>query len=580
MARFEDMIFSPNEDGGNYGGGYGSDGGGYGGIEGSEPMGRGRDTPPPPNYQDILYNQIMGQNLSGKWTGQGFGSAEANAKDMARILDSIGITDIKQFGKVTVEEDVPYFDEYGSGFTKQTKETFGNKLTGQAVPNTYSERQQGDFFGGTFAGKGNTGYGVKFAPDGTPIFYTQGASSSDLANNKILNAVANFAAFTIGGPLGVGALQLAQGNDLEAAAKAALLSYAGQEITNAIGGADVSSVTPSDLTQIDLAIGGGAPTVADFALTGSTDLLSGIPTDSILPQLTASDLGIDYSLANAPVTGPLTDMGGAQGIQAGTSANLGDLGGGQGITLNVGAPVTTVADAINAISGVNPANLPSMGGGQGLTLQTPTGLVTQDAILNVGGLTGNNSVIGGTGIDTATNIGSDIVKRVDAIDTGVDKIELPPSTPTVKPDKTYTTSEIIDMIRLGVLGATVLGGATQDSGPTGYPIVPVPADWKSPTYAKDLPSVAPTQLPPIDFGTRELLRGTQWERLLDPNYGKTPAPVQFNQPTDMSYDRLMNILGAGRDVMPSQALTINDVISGIQNQYGQTTNSAMGQKPT
>ena len=103
MARLEDMIFSFNEDGSNfdpYGGGANLGGGGYGGIEGSEPMGRGIYTPPPPNYQDILYNQIMGQNLTGKWTGQGFGSPDANAKDMAKILSGIGITDIKQFGKI------------------------------------------------------------------------------------------------------------------------------------------------------------------------------------------------------------------------------------------------------------------------------------------------------------------------------------------------------------------------------------------------------------------------------------------------------------------------------------------------
>jgi hypothetical protein len=67
-----------------------------------------------------------------------------------------------------------------------------------------------------------------------------------------------------------------------------------------------------------------------------------------------------------------------------------------------------------------------------------------------------------------------------------------------------------------------------------------------------------------------LLRGTQWEKFLDPNYGKIPEQRQFSQPSDMSYSRLMSILGTGRDVMPSQALTINDVISGIQNQYGQT----------
>lgn len=134
-------------------------------------------------------------------------------------------------------------------------------------------------------------------------------------------------------------------------------------------------------------------------------------------------------------------------------------------------------------------------------------------------------------------------------------------------EKKYTLAELADMARLGLLGAGLIAGTTADNSPKGFDIVPVPEDWKSPVYQKDM--VAPTQLPPIDFGNRNLLVGTQWEKFLDPNYGKVPAPVQFNQPSNMSYDRLMGILGTGRDTLPSQALTINDVISGIQNQYGQ-----------
>jgi hypothetical protein len=60
--------------------------------------------------------------------------------------------------------------------------TYGNKVTGQAVGNTYSERQTGTAFGGTFRGEGNTGYRVKFDTKGNPIFYTTGASSSDIAD--------------------------------------------------------------------------------------------------------------------------------------------------------------------------------------------------------------------------------------------------------------------------------------------------------------------------------------------------------------------------------------------------------------
>ena len=161
---------------------------------------------------DKLKQQILGQNLTTKWQGEGFGSAEANAADMARIMASIGITDINQFGlidkpvQVEVREDGKggYVDVRtgkpvdpstvtaqviggeGSDTTvfvgQGTTQVYGNKATGQEVPNTYSERQTDNAWGGTFTGKGNTGYRVQFDKAGNPIFYTTGASSSDIAD--------------------------------------------------------------------------------------------------------------------------------------------------------------------------------------------------------------------------------------------------------------------------------------------------------------------------------------------------------------------------------------------------------------
>jgi hypothetical protein len=185
---------------------------------------------------NTLANQILGQNLTSKWTGEGFGSAEANARDMANILTGIGIKDIKDFGKITKEVPVTNYDESGNPYnTGQTEKitTYGNLKTGQEVPNTYSERQTGNTFGGTYTGKGNTGYRVQFAPDGTPIFYTTGASSNDLVNmfadNPILGAVAQVGAAYLGGPLGSAALNAAMGKDVGDIAKSAVLSYLGNQ---------------------------------------------------------------------------------------------------------------------------------------------------------------------------------------------------------------------------------------------------------------------------------------------------------------------------------------------------------------
>jgi hypothetical protein len=109
-----------------------------------------------------------------------------------------------------------------------------------------------------------------------------------------------------------------------------------------------------------------------------------------------------------------------------------------------------------------------------------------------------------------------------------------------------------------------------------FGIVPVPSEWKAPPA----PRVAEfTPLAPIDFGNKEMLRGTQWEQLLSPTYGQvTPMPTQTN-PSNMTFDELTRILGGSRESIPTQSLSINDVIAGIQSQYGQTPQGSMGQKP-
>ena len=198
---------------------------------------------------DDLIKQILASSNTAKWTGEGKGSAQANAADMAKLLSDIGITDIKQFGKITKEipSSVIGYTENGEPIESgaQTITTFGNKVTGQEVPNTYGERQSGDFFGGTYTGKGNTGYGAKIDAQGNPIFYTQGASSNDLVNiignDPILGAAANIAAGYLGGPAGVAALQALMGKDIKDIAKSTALSYLGGQAGNYVSGS--SSLT-------------------------------------------------------------------------------------------------------------------------------------------------------------------------------------------------------------------------------------------------------------------------------------------------------------------------------------------------
>ena len=130
------------------------------------------------------------------------------------------------------------------------------------------------------------------------------------------------------------------------------------------------------------------------------------------------------------------------------------------------------------------------------------------------------------------------------------------------------------MQTLGLMGTTINAIQSANTPKTYTYNLADPSTWGSPVYNKTTGPVTP--ITPLDFGTRDLLKGTQWKKFLDPNYGQIPQPVQFNQPSNMSYDRLMSVLGTGQDVLPSQPLSINDVISGIQNQYGQALKGTMG----
>lgn len=184
---------------------------------------------------DDLIKQILASSNTSKWTGEGFGSAEKNAADMAKILSKAGITDIKQLG--VKQEIIPAMAGEWGETPEQTVNKYYNKETGQELENTYGERQTGNFFGGTFSGKGNTGYGVQFRPDGTPVFYTQGASSNDVAKiMENLGPVGNIAAATFGGPMAVAALAAASGKPIKDIAKSAALSYLGGQAGDLVSG--------------------------------------------------------------------------------------------------------------------------------------------------------------------------------------------------------------------------------------------------------------------------------------------------------------------------------------------------------
>ena len=123
----------------------------------------------------------------------------------------------------------------------------------------------------------------------------------------------------------------------------------------------------------------------------------------------------------------------------------------------------------------------------------------------------------------------------------------------------------IAKIALPLAGLGVAGASFMPNEPSGFGIVPIPEDWKSPVNNQIGQNAA---LPPIDFGNRDLLKGTQWDnsQAINQLMGR---PVS---PSGMTYDQLVNTLQGRSNSAPS----LNDIISGIQSQYGQKTSSTVG----
>jgi hypothetical protein len=255
----------------------------------------------------------------------------------------------------------------------------------------------------------------------------------------------------------------------------------------------------------------------------------------------------------------LNTMGGGQGLTQTTAGNLLDMGGGQGLTVN-NLTSTTLADAINAIGGTNVANLTNLGGAQGLTLTTPNGVVSQGGVTPIG-TTGSETQAVNLGDVITGNLGQDL----NNINTGVNTTNVTNTTTdttnnttdtkkTTTDTKTpfkLTPSDVIRVIQIGsTIAAIDAAKKAGDGGPTQYDIVPVPTDWTSPQ------SIAQTwNYPtPVDFGTSDLLKGTQWEKYLT----QSATPNRLNE---MNYQQLLDSIKSNKPV------TINDVIAGITSQY-------------
>ena len=277
----------------------------------------------------------------------------------------------------------------------------------------------------------------------------------------------------------------------------------------------------------------------------------------------------------------------AQGLMNGSLFGGPAVGNGAFLGEGVASGIPAFDAAYTAAGGVfNPAFGLPVGNGAFLGEGVPTGIPASDtAFLNAGGTFDPAFALGadglvGTPLVTPPATTTPITTTTPPVTTT--PVTTPPvvTTPVVTPPVVtppFVTPSINDVIKTIGTIATVAAipsiVSPKTTAPTGFDIVSIPTDWKTPNK----PTTAPyTALSPINFGTRDLLKGTQFERFLDPNYGQVPEPVQYSQPSNLSYNDLMSILGSKQGMPSASSLSINDIISGIQNQYGQANRSAMG----
>jgi hypothetical protein len=326
------------------------------------------------------------------------------------------------------------------------------------------------------------------------------------------------------------------------------------------------------------------PTVAEQVITGQAPTT---PTQDVINAITTT-------IPTAPTTTPVAE----QTITSNKPATAQDIVTALTSTIPItnaqatyvaeqvissNRPVTT-QDVINAITTVIPAVTPTVTPTttptttptkiEEVKVTAPKTVTTQDIINAIATVV--PTAVTPPVIPTQTVIAERPSTITDAVTAATIPLIQPttPLTPTeVKAQTELTNTEKIRLAQLGLTTAGLLGaGAAVSGGPTQYDIVPVPTDWTSPQ------TIAATyNYPrPIDFGNRNLLMGTQWEKFLDPNYGRVPEPTIYSQPSNLSYNDLMGILGNKQGMPSSSNLSINDIISGIQNQYGQVPSRTMG----
>jgi hypothetical protein len=373
----------------------------------------------------------------------------------------------------------------------------------------------------------------------------QGGDVSDVLESAVIGGVTSYVGGTVASAVGSTVAQ-ATGSQIAGAA-------AGNAAATLVTGGDSEDILASGL------LGGIGAGVNQARLAAADEYLSGLPgghgayTDD-LPDMSDFDLPPavidtsftpDYSLSTGA---PVVPGMGAQGIQ-----------------------VPRIDELVDVVNQPVDYSLPiPSGSGLGLQMPTvPTNLGDPNSFINQP--TPNVDVVIG-----------------DVTETPMTQKEL---------DQRLALADVVQAIAQPAVSALLANDNIIPEKQTGFGIVPIPGDWRSPEY-----NMAFTPSAPIDFGSPEMLAGTQWAA--QPNVAMAQQPMdistlinnlnlqQTKQPPQFGLDQVVGnindvpmsindiISNLGQNAMQpfdmnqnfgelnNAPASLNSIIAGIQSQYG------------
>jgi hypothetical protein len=394
---------------------------------------------------------------------------------------------------------------------------------------------------------------------------------------------------------------LASGDSLEDALKSGAVSA----VTAGIG-----QLTPGVTSSVSDALGGSAAAnIAANALVGGTTsellggdfaegaVLSGIASGINQAKLAAAD---DY-LSNfpgghgqysdaPPDMSDFADLNPAS-FQIGDTTFTPDYSLGQGTARAPGltvAPINTeyqvgsfdysLGELLDGLGLKMPTvpNMESMGGGQGIVIKTTDGYITESGFVP-------NSYVASLG-DPESFINKPVVD----VQLSLSELQSTNESDLNKKLAGLDIAKALTPYALAALTKQAYDQSRGDGAASGFAIVPIPEDWKSPEY-----NMAFTPSTPIDFGSPEMLAGTQFAQqpqaaapsfysLSDVintlNYQSVPFVQQQYQMPDQSFSvpdilqQFQTSSNVGMDDtignLDGSPVTLNSIIAGIQSQYG------------